>query len=182
MTFQARKVIYLVLSSALPLFTASGQVITGTGSSPPGQPGTISGTVSNGQGTQISGVTVNLSGAVSGSTTTGASGDFLFNHLPVGQNYTLSFSKPGYAFAPPQITGPVLQGGLWYAVGYWCDTSMNLISNFAYWGGNVSTTEHHHECGHLRWNQPPKNRIGDDWLSHYPVHARATELPSDLPV
>jgi hypothetical protein len=41
MTLQARKVIYLVLSSALPLFTASGQVITGTGSLPPGLPETL---------------------------------------------------------------------------------------------------------------------------------------------
>jgi hypothetical protein len=136
----APKSIRLAVLLALPLFAAFGQVITGPGSAPPGLPGSITGTVSNGPGSEIPGVTVTLSGIASGIATTDTGGNFTFNNLPTGASYTLAFFRPGYTFLPQHVTGPTLIGAQWYDVGYWCNTSMNLISNFAYWGGDRTTT------------------------------------------
>jgi len=64
---------------------------------------TISGTVS---GAVASGVSIALSGTASGSTTTDASGNYSFAGLSNG-TYTVTPSKAGYTFSPPNQTVPV---------------------------------------------------------------------------
>ncbi len=60
----------------------------------------ISGRVTTPLGASMSQVTVTLTGSGSGSVTTDANGNYSFNNLSVGGNYTVTPSKPGYNFTP----------------------------------------------------------------------------------
>jgi hypothetical protein len=64
--------------------------------------------ISNGPTTGFSGVTISLSGAQSASTTTDVNGNYSFDGLLAGGNYTVSASKNGYIFQPSNISIPSL--------------------------------------------------------------------------
>jgi hypothetical protein len=65
------------------------------GASPALQTFSISGKVTDGFGNPIGGAIVSLSGTQSGTTTSDDNGNYSFNNLPAGGNYTLSASKAG---------------------------------------------------------------------------------------
>jgi hypothetical protein len=71
----------------------------------------VAGKVSSTQGQGIGGVTVNLTGTENRTTTTDANGDYAFEGLTPGGNYTATPSRTGYSFTPsPQsftnVTSP----------------------------------------------------------------------------
>ncbi|MCA1634063.1 MAG: carboxypeptidase regulatory-like domain-containing protein, partial [Acidobacteria bacterium] len=64
----------------------------------------ISGRVTNGAGSALAGVAVLLSGSQTGKATTDADGNYSFQNLPAGGNYTITPSKTAYAFIPAAET------------------------------------------------------------------------------
>jgi subtilisin-like proprotein convertase family protein len=65
---------------------------------------TITGRVTDGGGNGINAVTVTLTGDESQSTTTNANGDYSFTLATCGLSYTVTPTKPGYTFSPPNRT------------------------------------------------------------------------------
>jgi photosystem II stability/assembly factor-like uncharacterized protein len=63
---------------------------------------TIGGTVRDPGGSPMSGVNVTLGNSVSAATTTGADGSYQFSDLQGGGSYTVTASRAGYSFSPPQ--------------------------------------------------------------------------------
>ena len=61
----------------------------------------ISGHIQDGSSTAVSGVTVALTGSTTSSATTDASGNYTFSALTPGGNYTVTPTKTGYIFSPP---------------------------------------------------------------------------------
>ncbi len=59
------------------------------------------GQIATANGAGVAGVTINLSGASTGSKMTGADGRFQFAKLPLGTNYVITPTRPGYVFNPP---------------------------------------------------------------------------------
>lgn len=83
-----------------------------TGTPPPAY--TISGTAYSGGGpivAPLAGVTITLYDSLTRTTTTDESGNYSFPGLPAG-NYTVTASKPGYTFEPPEHTTPILTSDL----------------------------------------------------------------------
>ena len=64
----------------------------------------ISGRVVDAAGNALAEVTVTLSGSQSMTSTTGADGEYLFEGLPAGGNYTVRPAKTSYAFSPGNQT------------------------------------------------------------------------------
>jgi hypothetical protein len=64
----------------------------------------IGGRVADGAGSALADVTVTLSGSQSMTATTGADGEYLFEDLPAGGNYTVTPGKTSYAFSPANLT------------------------------------------------------------------------------
>ncbi len=64
----------------------------------------IGGRVADGAGNALADVTVTLSGSLSMTATTGADGEYLFEDLPAGGNYTVTPGKTSYAFSPANRT------------------------------------------------------------------------------
>jgi hypothetical protein len=64
----------------------------------------VSGEVTVAGGAPLAGVNVVLSGGASGAATTDASGDYAFNGLIAGGNYTITPFADGYTFSPPNQT------------------------------------------------------------------------------
>ena len=64
----------------------------------------IGGRVADGAGNALADVTVTLSGSQSMTATTGADGEYLFEDLPAGGNYTVTPRKTSYAFSPANRT------------------------------------------------------------------------------
>ena len=64
----------------------------------------IGGRVGDGVGDALADVTVTLSGSKSMTATTGANGEYLFEDLPAGGNYTVTPRKTSYAFSPATST------------------------------------------------------------------------------
>lgn len=60
----------------------------------------VGGRITIKKGDAVTGVTVTLSGARHASTTTNQSGDYLFNDLPAGWNYTVTPAQNSYEFNP----------------------------------------------------------------------------------
>jgi hypothetical protein len=69
----------------------------------------ISGRVTEGSA-GVGGVTVTLSGDASATTTTDPSGNYTFNNLVAGGNYTVTPSSPLFTFTPPSRTFNALSG------------------------------------------------------------------------
>ncbi|HLM57640.1 MAG TPA: S8 family serine peptidase, partial [Pyrinomonadaceae bacterium] len=65
---------------------------------------TISGRVTDGGGNGIDAVTVTLTGDESQTTTTNSNGDYSFNLATCGLTYTVTPTKSGYTFSPPNRT------------------------------------------------------------------------------
>ncbi len=70
----------------------------------------IGGRVTDANGNGIGSVAVSLDGSVSTVTNTDASGNYLFNALPPGGNYTVTPAKTNYTFAPQYTTINNLSG------------------------------------------------------------------------
>lgn len=64
----------------------------------------ISGRVANGGGTGISGVSMSLSGAQTATVQTDTNGNYSFENLPSGDDYTVTPSSPLYHFGPSNQT------------------------------------------------------------------------------
>jgi len=64
----------------------------------------IGGRVADGAGNALADVTVTLSGSQSMTATTAADGEYLFEDLPAGGNYTVTPRKTSYAFSPANRT------------------------------------------------------------------------------
>jgi hypothetical protein len=65
---------------------------------------TVRGRVNNINNTGIPGVTVTLSGSESATATTNGAGDFAFNNLPAGGNYTITPSFANHVISPASAT------------------------------------------------------------------------------
>jgi hypothetical protein len=61
---------------------------------------TLSGRVTDANGAALSGVEVRLGGGYADLKQTDADGNYSFTNLRVGRNYTVTATRPGYAFAP----------------------------------------------------------------------------------
>ncbi|NOT62637.1 MAG: hypothetical protein HOP19_20720 [Acidobacteria bacterium] len=77
---------------------------------------TIAGRITDAQGKGLSNVTINVTGSASSSRTTDGQGNFLFDELASGGNYTLTPSAIGVWFDPPSRNIP--------------DFSIDLTANF----------------------------------------------------
>ncbi|MDQ1560330.1 MAG: hypothetical protein QOD32_3390, partial [Pyrinomonadaceae bacterium] len=70
----------------------------------------ISGRIMGADGLPMQSVGITLSGSTNASTTTDANGNYLFNNLAAGGNYTVTPAKTNYAFAPQNATISNLSG------------------------------------------------------------------------
>ncbi|HEX8071742.1 MAG TPA: FG-GAP-like repeat-containing protein [Pyrinomonadaceae bacterium] len=112
------------INATLASATTVGEVVTATATDPQGntsefsvcravtggppQTFNITGRVSDSGSNPLAGVTVSLTGTQTATTTTDAAGNYAFNNLTAGGNYTVTPALTNYTFAPPSRTFPNL--------------------------------------------------------------------------
>ncbi|PYS37201.1 MAG: hypothetical protein DMF71_19025, partial [Acidobacteria bacterium] len=69
----------------------------------------ITGQITRADGRSVAGVSVSLSGAQSGATTSDANGNYSFNGLPAGGDYSVAVSRANYSFLPATLSVVHLQ-------------------------------------------------------------------------